>query len=134
VSETKWIPTSERLPENGQEVLVFWLLDAMPKPYEMTEIRQFAGGLFWDTDDDGEKCSFRSEVITHWMPLPAPPESVQPGETPPKWEMQALCRRTSRALCVWPRRVVPQESRRCVPVRTAARSRRRSPTSPRAAA
>lgn len=51
----RWIPCSERLPEVGVEVLVYSESDG--------EAVDYYGGEF-----------FRWPDVTHWMPLPEPPE------------------------------------------------------------
>lgn len=59
---SKWIPVSERLPEQGQEVIVASY--RMIKPVVFTTI-------FWNKEHDNWY------GITHWMPLPeAPKEDV----------------------------------------------------------
>ena len=58
----KWIPVTERLPEYGQEVLVY--TGNMKKPIVM-------GYKFWKKDYDSW-CH-----VTHWMPLPEPPKEVE---------------------------------------------------------
>ena len=60
-----WIPVSERLPEQGQEVIVYTggVLKPSVHPY-----------LFWDASYDSWL------RVTHWMPLPEPPkeDTVKP--------------------------------------------------------
>lgn len=51
----RWIPCSERLPEAGEEVLVF----------------SRSRGIAVDYYD---RCLFGYADVTHWMPLPEPPE------------------------------------------------------------
>lgn len=61
----RWIPVGERLPEMFCDVLVPWdgtLLVA----YHDGDV---AGGPGWY-----ERYSEREIVVTHWRPLPAPPE------------------------------------------------------------
>ena len=61
VTIQKWIPVSERLPEQGQEVIVASY--RMIKPVVFTTI-------FWNKEHDNWY------GITHWMPLPEPPKEV----------------------------------------------------------
>lgn len=61
----RWIPCIERLPEKHVEVLAY-------SPYWGKIVVAMWGGEFWLeqwTDDDLEQSE-----ITHWMPLPEPPE------------------------------------------------------------
>lgn len=65
----RWIPVSERLPENDSDVLV--ILEKY-KPESKWKRRTVAlwdepKGLWFD-----EKCNVVN--VTHWQPLPAPPE------------------------------------------------------------
>ena len=59
-----WIPVSERLPNKGDEVLVY--------NGDYIESVEYINNDFWMTMDDGEV-----ENVTHWMPLPAPPEAEE---------------------------------------------------------
>lgn len=54
-----WIPVSERLPEQGQEVIVYDGGVLKPKVYCY---------LFWNPNYDNWA------RVTHWMPLPEPPK------------------------------------------------------------
>jgi len=61
----KWILCSERMPEKHVEVLAY-------SPYWGKIVVAMWGGEFWLeqwTDDDLEQSE-----ISHWMPLPKPPE------------------------------------------------------------
>jgi len=64
----EWIPCSERMPEDGEHVIVFHPGDGV-----MQITFFFAYGKWWDAaeDDSGRAKSY----FTHWMPLPAPPFS-----------------------------------------------------------
>ena len=60
--DKRWIPVTERLPELGQEVIVF--------SGGVVEGSVFAYH-FWNKD-------FQSWLhITHWMPMPEPPKEVE---------------------------------------------------------
>ena len=61
----KWIPVTERMPEERVFVLVF-TCDKVVGEAIMENNRRF----YWaNTDEDAEPL-----VVTHWMPLPEPPE------------------------------------------------------------
>ena len=64
----RWIPCSERLPEKYTEVLAY-------SPFWGKIVVALWNGEYWLeqwTDDD-----LQSSEITHWMPLPEPPEVTQ---------------------------------------------------------
>ena len=62
LSPTEWIPVTERLPEQGQEVIVYDGGVLKPKVFAYH---------FWNKDFDSWT------RITHWMPLPEPPKEVE---------------------------------------------------------
>lgn len=84
MTEAGWISVQERLPEEGQIVLV----------YNADGVRRASGreysGAVWGWREESDSCgccdSFNAGSVTHWMPLPAPPaEQVEqlapaPGE------------------------------------------------------
>jgi hypothetical protein len=59
----QWIPVTERLPDDGQSVIVFW-----------SKYREVGEAVFGK--DDGWFSTDRGGCyeVTHWMPLPEPPE------------------------------------------------------------
>ena len=71
--ERRWIPVTERLPEYGVRVLAF----------NMRAKNKYIGIWTREKDPgDGNDCWFDSagwwyafDEITHWMPLPEPPET-----------------------------------------------------------
>ncbi len=67
-SAMKWIPTSERVPENGARVL------GIHPPSGNVYIYCFDYGV-WETDDETQirQPEFHPRF---WMPLPAPPEGA----------------------------------------------------------
>ena len=83
----KWIPVTERLPEDGG-CLVSYLVNTIP-PHRSIDICYFAKNLYkidkYDFADkkrkpgfyqyDSEYGYYERAGITHWMPLPQPPES-----------------------------------------------------------
>ncbi len=70
---SEWISVDDGLPENGQYVLRYG-------PVEKRQVYQISRGvaelLEFDVGqlvaDDG--CLWATRPISHWMPLPAPPE------------------------------------------------------------
>lgn len=63
---SKWIPVTERLPENGSDVLAYATNGAESRIYPANYDR----GVWFD-------CVFHTQVLstTHWMQLPEPPET-----------------------------------------------------------
>lgn len=75
VRHGRWIPCSERLPEYGVDVLVY--SKSWEDHIQVAHIQY--DGIMWELSD-GEFYFSQSDV-THWMPLPEPPESeVQNNE------------------------------------------------------
>ncbi len=66
---SKWIPCSERMPENYKNVLLYGKKIGILK------------GFFTAYKDlyiaDSGNTGVRKYAVTHWMPLPDPPEEVQ---------------------------------------------------------
>ena len=79
----KWIPCSERLPETPYEGFGVHFLYSdcvlvaaknwMGMAYYLTE----EGKSWWEFADAQTKQRIDWVEITHWMPLPEPPEEVQ---------------------------------------------------------
>ena len=70
---TPWIKTTDRLPQkNGGSsyehvyCLIRWRGETMVRPWNCAY-------LCWD-DEDGDDFFADATEVTHWMPLPAPPE------------------------------------------------------------
>ena len=65
----RWIPVSERLPEDGETVFVIIHdgFERFENGNEVARLTYLGNGNWW---------SWESEryVVTHWMPLPQPPE------------------------------------------------------------
>jgi hypothetical protein len=67
--EHRWIPVSERLPENGGEsILIFGVYDNAPSVWFC---RYVFGFIPYDDLTDMDYFN-----VTHWMPLPQPPEII----------------------------------------------------------
>lgn len=65
----RWIPCSERLPEDGELVLTYKNKRFEVQEYEKRRNGWISGGWFW---------SFGT--VTHWQPLPEPPEKEEQNE------------------------------------------------------
>ena len=62
----KWIPVTERLPEDDSDVLAYLRIGEEGRIYPAT----YAKGMWFD-------CIFNTpatSTTTHWMPLPEPPK------------------------------------------------------------
>lgn len=76
VTQDGWISCSERMPNDKQYV---W---CWGKSYGWTECDTFEGyydwsrNKWWAVTDDGEEPASK---VTHWMPLPEPPQEVNRG-------------------------------------------------------
>lgn len=70
----RWIPVEEQLPENGVPVLINYIgyNDGKYHP-DGTAVWTECGCFWWEGSLGG--CDTKVAVpITHWMPLPEPPE------------------------------------------------------------
>ncbi|EHV6269634.1 DUF551 domain-containing protein [Escherichia coli] len=66
-----WISCSERIPDDGQHVII--LCDGAFVLYA-----QYRDGEFFDVVRDGEEFfETQSRNVTHWMPLPEPPQEAK---------------------------------------------------------
>lgn len=64
----QWIPVSERLPEEGQEVLAWNNGGQCEKPWQGHVLCVYRNGEWRESQE-----SDLYPGITHWMPLPEPP-------------------------------------------------------------
>ena len=66
LERTRWIPVSERLPVNSNLIMFYTKYDGM-------RMGRFNG------DDWNTVCNvkFSKMAVTHWMPLPEPPQEVK---------------------------------------------------------
>lgn len=80
-AETSWVSVEERLPEIGEEVLVY-RPESLQKVTSMARyIRHEADSNFWwDAVRGGNMTP--AEFVTHWQPLPSPPAA--PAEDAPQ--------------------------------------------------
>ncbi|EKZ6376892.1 DUF551 domain-containing protein [Klebsiella aerogenes] len=71
VIQDTWIPVSERMPEDGQHIIIFcdgaFVLFAQCRDSEFFDIVRDREEFFETT----------SRCVTHWMPLPAAPQEVK---------------------------------------------------------
>ncbi|MCI8151242.1 DUF551 domain-containing protein [Klebsiella pneumoniae] len=67
-----WIPVSERMPDDEQEVLT---INRMGHCF--VSFFDKYSGLFFDRLDAPAACCIEHVLVTHWMPLPAAPQEVR---------------------------------------------------------
>lgn len=73
----RWIPVKERLPENGVPALINYIGNDDGKYHPDGTAAWTDHGCFW-WEGSLEDCDTEVAVpITHWMPLPEPPEEAE---------------------------------------------------------
>ena len=70
LERARWIPCSERLPEDEETVLTYKNGRFEVQEYEKGRNGWICGGWFWSL-----------ATVSHWMPLPEPPEEDKNGRT-----------------------------------------------------
>ncbi|WP_407609064.1 DUF551 domain-containing protein [Klebsiella aerogenes] len=68
-----WIPVSERMPEDEQEVLTINRMG-----HRFVSLFDKHSGLFFDRLDAPSACCIEHVLVTHWMPLPTSPQEAKP--------------------------------------------------------
>jgi hypothetical protein len=64
---TRWIPVSERLPDHKQSVLAVADREVTNTYYDVNFRKWSQSKYYW----------FPEGEVTHWMPLPEPPEEIK---------------------------------------------------------
>jgi len=63
---SEWISAKDRPPEYSDDFLCFVSIPNIGLPvYDIRILEYFSGAKIWDCD---------GMIVTHWMPLPDPPE------------------------------------------------------------
>ncbi|EKN1676490.1 DUF551 domain-containing protein, partial [Escherichia coli] len=70
VTPDGWISCSERMPDDRQEVVV-----QTHSGWRYIAFYESHSGLFYDSPEGDVEYVF----VTHWMPLPEPPQEVNRG-------------------------------------------------------
>lgn len=76
LERTRWIPCSERLPENGQDVLCWYQYFRYGNYNRLWQT--YGIGFQYNGNWGGEVSTGRDTKVLFWMPLPEPPEEVLP--------------------------------------------------------
>ena len=63
-SKPRWVPVTERLPDKGQKVLIYWREAGEPA----------IDTAFWQGEWAALHWTNMGDKVTHWMPLPEPPK------------------------------------------------------------
>ena len=66
----EWVSVDERLPENNTQVLMW------RARWKIAEAGSYYNQHFWVYSEIGD--AYIADDITHWMPLPSPPERRPP--------------------------------------------------------
>lgn len=70
----RWISAAERMPEENSTVLVY-------RPGMVRTILLVHYGKRWENGDvKSTEAGFKNGAISHWMPLPEPPENLEAKE------------------------------------------------------
>jgi len=69
---SKWISVKDRLPEHGVHVLTF---SSEENYYAVSYLIYLSNERIW-----ANGCLLGNDNITHWMPLPKPPEIKEDNE------------------------------------------------------
>lgn len=78
LERTRWIPCSERLPEDGQDVLCWYQYFRYGNYNRLWQT--YGIGFQYNGNWGGEVSTGRDTKVLFWMPLPEPPEEVQGNE------------------------------------------------------
>lgn len=76
LERTRWIPCSERLPEEGQYVLCWYQYFRYGKYNRLWQT--YGIGFQYNGNWGGEVSTGRDTKVLFWMPMPEPPEEVLP--------------------------------------------------------
>lgn len=74
MNEMKWISVKDRLPEIGQEVIVY-CPSCKRKVTALCRLIRYeeAVNFYWDNSYGGSNIHVQ-DAVTHWMPLPEAPK------------------------------------------------------------
>ena len=72
LERTRWIPCSERLPEDGQDVLCWYQYFRYGNYNRLWQT--YGIGFQYNGNWGGEVSSGRDTKVLFWMPMPEPPE------------------------------------------------------------
>ena len=81
MNQSDWIPVSERLPEELDDVLLFLKYD-LPKGESTVEVKEIQFGFLYQGGfafHHYSECPYnlrrmKEGAVTHWMPIDFPPE------------------------------------------------------------
>lgn len=74
---TEWIDVKQRLPEIGFHVIIYGIMRTQTVGYLRDRVFKGipTGEKYWHVAHNNEKgCNWPLGGVTHWMPLPKPPE------------------------------------------------------------